>query len=256
MKLLSASSRRLTALVLVTLLCGCSTTAVLVKGSFPHGAVVEKLPLKIGVYFDDAFRSYTLKEPVPQRGDWQIDVGSAQVGMFRAILPSMFESVVELDDPAAAADVDAVLVPEVDAMQFAIPFQTKSNFFEIWIRYQLTLREPGSDKVIASWPLTGYGRTRDAMLSSAQEAIDQAAIVALRDAAAFLAIDFVHTRELGPWLASKGLAPGAAGGNAPGASTPAPAAPVRTTPAAADAATGAAAAGSGSPTPPDAAASP
>ena len=96
-----------------------------------------------------------------------------------------------------------MLRPRVDDMQFAIPFQTKSNFFEVWIRYQLTLTEPGSERIIASWPLTAYGRTRDAFLEGAEAAIEQAAVMALRDAAAFLAIDFAETRELEPWLAEK-----------------------------------------------------
>ena len=188
-------------LLALSCLAGCSTTAVEVQGQFPRSAVVEKLPLRMGVYFDEAFRNHMLSEPVPERGDWEIAIGAAQVEMFRAILPSMFDAVVELEDPLAPAAVDAVLVPRVDEMQFAIPFQTKSKFFEIWIRYELTLREPGSEQIIASWPLTAYGRTYDAMLDSATVAIEQASVMALRDAAAFLAIEFTKTRELEPWLA-------------------------------------------------------
>lgn len=194
-------TRLLPTLLIAAFLAGCSSTAVEVEGQFPRSAVVEKLPLRIGVHFDEAFRTHTLAEPIPQRGDWSIAIGAAQVEMFRSVLPSMFDAVVELDDPLAAAAVDAVLLPRVDQMQFAIPFQTKSNFFEIWIRYELTLREPGSERIIASWPLTAYGRTRDAMLDSATVAIEQASVMALRDAAAFLAIDFGNTRELTPWLA-------------------------------------------------------
>ena len=111
---------------------------------------------------------------VPQRGDWSISMGGAQLQMFRTVLPAMFERVIELEDPTAPAEVDAVLRPRVDDMQFAIPFQTKSNFFEVWIRYQLTLTEPGSERIIASWPLTAYGRTRDAFLEGAEAAIEQA----------------------------------------------------------------------------------
>mgnify|MGYP006277699963 CR=1 FL=1 len=194
---------RLVALLLCAGLAGCSTTAVEVEGSFPQEAVIEQLPLAIGVHFDEAFRTYMLEEPVPQRGDWNISIGAAQVEMFRSVLPAMFERVEVLANPEAPTEVDAVLVPRVDDMQFAIPFQTKSNFFEVWIRYELTLLEPNGGRVIASWPLTAYGRTRDAMLEGAEAALQQAAVVALRDAAAFLAIDFVDTRELAPWLADQ-----------------------------------------------------
>ena len=193
-------SVRLVALLALAVLGGCSTTAVRVEGDFPMEPVIERLPISIAVHFDEEFSAYQLDEPIPQRGDWNIAIGQAQVDMFRAVLPAMFERVVELDDPSSAAEVDAVLIPRVDDMQFAIPFQTKSNFFEVWIRYELTLTEPGGGDVIASWPLTAYGRTRDAVLEGAEAAIQQAAVMALRDAAAFLAIDFADTRALAPWL--------------------------------------------------------
>jgi hypothetical protein len=191
---------RRAALLFVLVLAGCTTTAVQIEPSFPVRAVVDPLPIPIGVYYDEAFRTYLLAEPVPQRGDWEIDIGAAQVAMFRAILPSLFASVDELDAPTDPTAAAAVLVPRVDDMQFAIPFQTKSNFFEVWIRYRMELREPVSGALIASWPLTAYGRTRDAFLDSAQDAIQQAATTALRDAAAFLAIDFRNTSEVQGWL--------------------------------------------------------
>ena len=189
--------------LLALVLSGCATTTVQVEGEFPSEPLIAQLPLTIGIHFDESFSSYQIDEPVPQRGDWSISMGGAQLQMFRTVLPAMFERVIELEDPTAPAEVDAVLRPRVDDMQFAIPFQTKSNFFEVWIRYQLTMTEPGSERIIASWPLTAYGRTRDAFLEGAEAAIEQAAVMALRDAAAFLAIDFAETRELEPWLAEK-----------------------------------------------------
>jgi hypothetical protein len=194
------SVRRLL-LLLPLLVAGCTTTEVQIEPTFPKQAAVDPLPIALGVTFDEAFSTYVLEEPVPQRGDWRIDIGVAQVEMLRTLLPSMFERVVEVENAASApTDLDGVLIPAVEDMQFAIPFQTKSNFFEVWIRYRMELREPGTGELVATWPLTAYGRTRDAFLDSAQEAINQAAITALRDAAAFLAIDFLETRELQGWL--------------------------------------------------------
>jgi hypothetical protein len=195
------SPRWLGALLLAFLLGGCTSTSVEVAGSFPDEPAVRTLPLAIGVHFEEAFANYSLAEEIPERGEWNIEIGQAQLSLFRTLLPAMFRRVEELADPAATGTgLDAILIPRVEEMQFAIPFQTKSNFFEVWIRYDLTLLHPGSDRVIASWPLTGYGRTRDAMLDSSSEAIRQATIMALRDAGAFLAIEFTRTRELQPWL--------------------------------------------------------
>ncbi len=189
-------------LLLSLTLAGCGTTAVQVtSGDFP-APVVDPMPLQLGVHFTDEFRGFRLEESVPQRGDWAIDIGVAQVNMLMAVLPGMFERVVEVDsiEPGQIpTSLHAVLVPEVKEMQFAIPFQTRSNFFEVWIRYEMRLLEPSGD-VIASWPVTAYGKTRSLMLETAEAAIRDAAINALRDAGAFLAIGFPRQEELRPWL--------------------------------------------------------
>lgn len=186
----------------VLLITGCGTTAVEVTGGeFPR-PIVPSLPLTLGVHFSDTFRSYRLEESIPQRGDWSIDIGTAQVDMLQAVLPAMFDRVVEVDDLAPDTlpeGLDAVLVPTVQEMQFAIPFQTRSNFFEVWIRYEMSLIDP-SGEVIARWPVTAYGKTRSLMLESAEAAMRDAAINALRDAGAFLAIGFSNQQELKPWL--------------------------------------------------------
>lgn len=188
--------------LLLVLLTGCGTTTVQVTGGdFPE-PIVPSLPLALGVHYTEAFRGYRLEESIPQRGDWSIDIGSAQVRMLQAVLPAMFDRLVEVDDlepDALPQGLSAVLVPAVQEMQFAIPFQTRNNFFEVWIRYEMSLIDPRGH-VIARWPVTAYGKTRSLMLESAEAAMRDAAINALRDAGAFLAIGFPNQQELKPWL--------------------------------------------------------
>lgn len=192
----------LLATLLILLLTGCGSTAVEVEGGDFPTPIVPSLPIALGVHYSEEFRAYRLEESVPQRGDWSIDIGSAQVNMLQTVLPAMFDRVVEVDDLAPETlpqDLSAVLVPMVQEMQFAIPFQTRSNFFEVWIRYEMSLIDTRGD-VIARWPVTAYGKTRNLMLESAEAAMRDAAINALRDAGAFLAIGFPNQQELQPWL--------------------------------------------------------
>ncbi len=191
--------------VLLLLLAGCGTTTVQVTGDDFPTPIVPSIPLSLGVHYSEEFRRYSLQESVPQRGDWSIDIGSAQVNMLRTVLPAMFDRVVEVDslEPETLPQgLNAILIPSVQEMQFAIPFQTRSNFFEVWIRYEMSLIDTRGD-VIARWPVTAYGKTRSLMLETAEAAMRDAAINALRDAGAFLAIGFPNQQELRPWLESQ-----------------------------------------------------
>lgn len=194
------------ALMACLLLTGCGSTSVAVRtDTFPEPAV-SRLPLHIGVHYTADFRQYQLQENIPQRGDYSIDIGEAQVEMLRALLPGMFQQVTELAEVEGDAhlpeDMDAVLVPSVDDMQFSIPAQTHSNFFEFWVRYQMRLQTPNGEE-IGSWPVTAYGKTRDVMLESAEAALREAAVNALRDAGAFLAIGFPRQQEIQRWLSQR-----------------------------------------------------
>lgn len=188
----------LACLCLSLLLGGCTTTAVTVEATFPERPVVQRLPLAVAVVYDEAFRSYTLAESIPQRGEWKIDLGAAQVALFQAMLPALFSAVTEREALAPEPEdstAELLLRPQLQDMQFSIPYQTRSNFFEVWLKYEIQLYERDGETLVARYPLTGYGRTRDGFLDSAQVAIEQAAITALRDAGAFFAIEFPRNQD-------------------------------------------------------------
>jgi len=188
----------LACLCLSLLLGGCTTTAVTVEATFPERPVVEQLPLEVAVVYEDAFQRYTLSESIPQRGNWEIDLGAAQVALFRAMLPALFSAVTERESLAPEPEdstAELLLRPQLQDMQFSIPYQTRSNFFEVWLKYEIELYERDGETLVARYPLTGYGRTRDGFLDSAQVAIEQAAITALRDAGAFFTIEFPRNQD-------------------------------------------------------------
>ena len=56
------------------------------------------------------------------------------------------------------------------------------------------------DELLAEWPITAYGKTPTALLQSAEEAVNLAAVVALRDAGAHFVTSFGATPDVAVWL--------------------------------------------------------
>ncbi|MCH8175359.1 MAG: hypothetical protein IIC59_09290, partial [Proteobacteria bacterium] len=56
---------------------------------------------------------------------------------------------------------------------------------------------------IADWVLTSYGKTPTEMFRSIEAAINDAAVVALRDLASSLALSFNQVPEVRDWLNSR-----------------------------------------------------
>ena len=102
--------------------------------------------------------------------------------------------------------VDAVVIPEIAELQYAIPAHTNVKVYEIWMRYHLQLVTTGGDP-IADWTMPAYGKTPTAFLQSDQEAVNLAAVMALRDAGANFATSFPRVPAVEAWLQER------AGGN-------------------------------------------
>ena len=55
---------------------------------------------------------------------------------------------------------------------------------------------------LATWPVTAYGKTPTAFLQSDEEAVNLAAVVALRDAGAHFITSFLRVPEVSAWFQS------------------------------------------------------
>ena len=188
---------------LLFLLAGCGVNTVVIDGSFPTPNI-SKLPLSVAVYYDDALRDYSYIE-YSETGaeEHNIQSGQSHIQLFNAILPAMFDRVVMIDsmDQAPAAGVDAVFAPAIEEFQLALPAKTKLDVYEVWIKYNMRLLTPEGD-YIADWVLTSYGKTPTETFRSIDAAINEAAIVALRDLASSFSLSFSQVPEVRDWLAS------------------------------------------------------
>ncbi|MCX2982642.1 hypothetical protein EYC98_17410 [Halieaceae bacterium IMCC14734] len=195
-------------LMLTLLLSSCGVNEVVVEGRFPS-PLLDKLPVTLGVYYKPEFREHEFFDEATTRGesDWVVKTGAAQVQMYNTLLEGMFERVVLLNElprkdrvaEVGKQAVDAILVPEVNELQYSIPTHTKINVFEIWMRYRYELYSANGEQ-LADWTMTAYGKTPTAFLRSAEAAVNLAAVVALRDAGANFAVNFEQVPEVKLWL--------------------------------------------------------
>ena len=199
--------RRLRALCVALSLvavAGCSGTRVSVPPILPV-PLVDRLPVTIGVYLSEDLRQYAHREKLETGGDWEIELGSAQTVMFDNLLTGMFTQVRTIPNPQApGGEVAGVLVPSLEEVQFSTPDQTRTDYFEVWVRYKFQLYD--RDGTLAGeWPLTAYGKANAGNygMSSRQPALQAAALAALRDAMAFFTVQFHTVPPVRAWIAGE-----------------------------------------------------
>ncbi|WP_241521231.1 hypothetical protein [Kineobactrum sediminis] len=190
---------------LVMLLAGCGGKQVLVEGQFP-APVMNKLPLTIGIWYDDEFANHEFFDEAAGRAEssWRVSTGQAQVELWDTLLRGMFREVVYMRGKPGPGQMnpvtDAVLMLAVEELQYAIPAQTNVKVYEIWMRYRLDLVTTGGEP-IANWTMPAYGKTPTAFMQSDEGAVNLAAVMALRDAGAHFATSFLRIPDVQQWLA-------------------------------------------------------
>lgn len=184
---------------LLLILAACEQSVSLKVDTEIPTPVIARMPVKMGVFYRDELRNYVHEEDSEERPNWKIESGASHVALFEQILSSMFEETKEVPGTSADATVDAVLAPSVAEMQFALPAETKTDFYEAWIKYDMELyNRDGSP--IANWPITGYGKSSTEFMKSRDKGLNAAVNRALRDAGARFALGFSRVEEVGAWL--------------------------------------------------------
>ncbi len=214
-------------LLLTCLLLGActGTKRAAVEGAFPI-PLMAKTPVNLGIYLDEELVAYEHKETIEKKGQWEVSIGPAQPALFENLATGVFESHTFVATNVIDAPWDGVLKPTIKEVQFSLPDQTRSNYYEVWIRYQFQLfdRKGG---LLGEWQLPAYGKASNKNHGSATTGLQAAAMAACRDAMAFFSINFNREPAIRQWLAAgKPLAPapppGAASGDPQGTPTTVP----------------------------------
>lgn len=185
---------------------GCTGANVAVQSTRLPVPVIEPLPVSLGIHLSDELRTYVHEESIPDNGSYRINIGPAQELMFNNLASGLFRSHRFAATPGDhAPDTDAILVPTINELQFSIPRQTKSDFFEVWLKYNFQLFAPDGS-TIAEWPMQAYGRANSRNYGFLEDtdngALQEASRVALRDAMAVFTFKFQRVAEVQRWLRS------------------------------------------------------
>ena len=216
------STARVLALVCCALvLAGCGAKQVVVEGKFPP-PVMEPIPLTVGVVYSDAFKNHEIYDEAAGRAesDWVVQTGGAQMVFWSTLFNGMFEKVVRITDHDTLHkhedEVDVVLIPIIEDLQYTIPMYTNVKVYEIWMKYRFRLvtiddihdHDNGDltyhpEQSLADWTLSAYGKTPTAFMQSDEAAVNLAAVVALRDAGANFITSFERVPSVAQWLISQ-----------------------------------------------------
>jgi len=184
------------ALLTLFVISGCSSSAqVTVDTQFPS-VVSKPKAVNAAIVFSDEFKSY-IATPSSKT---TIDLGKAQTSLLSNAFRGLFR---ELEFVSSKDDVtfkDAlVITPSVQEVQVSTPSDTYLNVYEVWIKYNLDIETTSGDQV-DSWFMPAYGKTPDSFMLSKTNAIEEAAIIALRDAGAKLLLDFYRIPSIYNWM--------------------------------------------------------
>ena len=175
----------LTMIVFAVVGAGCGSTVKMDPPTIPE-PLLEPIAVSVGVRFPENFRDFTHEEEVLGSEEWTIHLGRSNEKLFTEIFGYMFENVTVLgpDDDPYAMGFDAYIEPSIDAFEFSVPNQTKTQSFAVWIRYRIKVWNSDGDQ-IANWPIAAYGKSQSTMLGGSA-ALQRAAVLAMRDAAALM----------------------------------------------------------------------
>ena len=121
--------------------------------------------------------------------------------------------------------IDLLVEPSLVALEFAVPAQTVTKDYAVWIRYNIRVYD-AQGQLQADYALSAYGKAaRESLLGGTESALRSAASLAIRDAAVLLLTRFEREaglagRQLGGLAATQGPAGGVGGATPPKPETP------------------------------------
>lgn len=183
-------------------LYGCaSNVSVRVETSFPEVVAIPR-EMSAALVMDQEFHNYVARPNSTTR----IQIGAAQVDLLTKAFNGLFSQVkVVSSREHAGPGTDLVITPSVLETQLSTPSESYLNVYEVWIKYSLDI-ETADGVPIDSWFLPAYGKTPSSYLLSRNTAIEDAAIVALRDAGAKLMLDFFRIPAIHGWMQQRAAA--------------------------------------------------
>jgi len=180
-------------------IAGC-THAIPLKVTMEVPPTVNKIPVRIGVFYSQEFRNY---QHVGSRGGdrWDFPLGSVSVPLFDQAFATLFnsvESVPSLPPLSGYPGLAAVIAPKIEAFGFSLPF-LKTGTYTAEITYRFTLYSLKGDP-IASWTVKGIGEKPGQVGFEFARWPGEAADLAMQEAVTKFLNGFSDVPEIQRWL--------------------------------------------------------
>lgn len=185
------------AVAALLMLGGCASQYTAVPPSAFPPPLMEALQMTVNLEMDEAFRNYTHTETMTdlRAATWTMPIGPASVDWMTSLVGSRFTSI---DGGNKAA---LKITPEIERVEFSLPTQTGTEFYEAWIQYRVRITNVGG-KTVADLPLAAYGKSREGLMVGAETGMADALNQAMRDATAALAIELKDNSKVFGWTRS------------------------------------------------------
>jgi hypothetical protein len=182
-------------LLLAGLLAGCGANVKLQTPTIPT-PLLKQIEMTVGLRMPENFEHFVHEESIYGQKDWTIDLGRSNAALFEQLFAFMFSNVIILgpDDSPQAMGLDAVIEPSIDAFEFSTPEQSNTEAFAVWIRYRLRVYDSAGD-LTSNWPVAAYGKSQTTAMGGTS-ALQRAAILAMRDAAALMIMKFDNVTRI------------------------------------------------------------
>ena len=146
--------------------------------------------MSVAARYPAEFDNFVHEEQVIGKEKWTIDLGSSNRLLFTQLFGAMFTEFMVIEEGTDARDlpIDALIEPSIDAFEFSVPNQTKTDAFAVWIRYRIKVYDRNG-VMVADVPISAYGKSLTTTMGGSS-ALKRAAVLAMRDAAALMIIKF------------------------------------------------------------------
>ncbi len=173
----------------ILLAAGCGSRVRLDPPTIPEPNI-NQIPVTVAVRLPENFDHFVHQEEVLGREEWTIDLGKSNAVFFTQLLGYMFDTVIMIgpEEDAYVHTFDALIEPSIDAFEFSVPNQTKTDAFAVWIRYRIKVYDRHGT-MVANLPISAYGKSLTTTMGGSR-ALQRAAVLAMRDAAALMIMKF------------------------------------------------------------------
>ena len=190
--------------MLIVYVNGCGSSAKFELEFSVPTPVIKPLPVKVATYYPAELVDFVFEEELENYGEFRIDMTGAHKTLFETVFNQLFEESVEVTNfNEMPQNMDGLVSPSIEEVQIALPQQTRSDYYEVWIRYKLHLVDK-SGNPIHTWGLPAYGKANrenhTGLSNNAESALHEAAEFALRDAAASITFYFAKQPPVEDWL--------------------------------------------------------